>query len=425
MARSYAQRRSEPAQRPSGQGVATRWGADSPIDGNRTAAGATRTKVLAAYLAGDRCMTQLTQLQTDRSQLSHTRIVTATLPELKRGDLLLKIDRLAVTTNNVTYAAFGDTPGLRYWDFFPTGEADWGHMPAWGFGHAVASEVEGIAVGERFFGYWPIASHLRVQPTRVSERRFFDGAPHRQGLTDIYNQYLRTSADPAYRVEDENYVMLLRPLFTTSCMLADFLQDNRFFGTRQLLVSSASSKTAFGTAFCLQSCLPHEPDLKIVALTSNGNRAFVDSLGCYTSSIAYGALEQLDPEVPTVYVDFSGDEELRARVHHHFKDALAYDCYAGSAQAHDFLRDIPLPGPAAKQYFAPVQIAKRNKDWGAAEVASKLNAWERAFIERVSRPGQAWMQVQEHHGFAASKALVEAVCRGEIDPRQGHVLVLD
>ena len=46
--------------------------------------------------------------------------------------------------------------------------------------------------------------------------------------------------------------MIVRPLFITSFMLADFLQDNAFFGARQVVVSSASSKTAYGTAFCLQ-----------------------------------------------------------------------------------------------------------------------------------------------------------------------------
>ena len=35
--------------------------------------------------------------------------------------------------------------------------------------------------------------------------------------------------------------MLLRPLFITSFMLADFLEDNGFFGARQIVVSSASS----------------------------------------------------------------------------------------------------------------------------------------------------------------------------------------
>lgn len=66
---------------------------------------------------------------------------------------------MAITTNNITYAAFGEA--MQYWDFFPTSEAEWGHMPVWGFADVVSSSVPGVEVGERFYGYFPIASHLR------------------------------------------------------------------------------------------------------------------------------------------------------------------------------------------------------------------------------------------------------------------------
>jgi hypothetical protein len=44
---------------------------------------------------------------------------------------------------------------------------------------------------------------------------------------------------------------LLRPLFITSFLIDDFLDDAQCFGAQQVLLSSASSKTAFGTALCL------------------------------------------------------------------------------------------------------------------------------------------------------------------------------
>jgi hypothetical protein len=363
-------------------------------------------------------MSMLTRLLTDKNALNHTRTVQSPLAPLQPGEAILRVDRVAVTTNNITYAAFGDA--MQYWDFFPTGEAGWGHMPVWGFAEVVASDVEGVAVGERFYGYWPIASHLRMQPVRVTARGFYDGAEHRQGLTSAYNQYTRTRTDPAYRAEDENWQMLVRPLFITSFMLADFLSDNAFFGARRLVFSSASSKTAFGTAFCLQG----QEGIEGVALTSPRNSAFVQGLGCYERTVAYGELEALDASVPTLYVDFSGDEDLRARVHHHLGDALVYDCYAGSAQNTQFLRDTALPGPAPAFYFAPVQIKKRNADWGPEVVNQKFNAAQRAFIERISDARQPWMQVQEHPGFGAAQALVEDLHAGRIDPQRGHVVVL-
>jgi hypothetical protein len=362
----------------------------------------------------------VTQLETDKSSLGRTRVVSTPLAPLAAGEALLKIDRIAVTANNITYAAFGDVPSLRYWSFFPTADPAWGHMPAWGFANVVRSTVAGLEVGERFYGYWPIASHLVVQPVRVSERGFYDGTPHRLELVSAYNQYQRTRTDTAYRREDESYQSVLRPLFITSFMLADFLADQSFFAAEQVLVSSASSKTAYGTAFCLQG----SAGIASVGVTSERNRKFVKGLGCYAQTVSYDGIAALDPAVATLYVDFSGDAALRLRVHQHFGSALRYDCYAGSAQSHDYFGTNlgGLPGPQPRAYFAPVQIKKRNADWGPAELTRRFNEAQLAFIRRVS--DDAWMRVQEHQGFEAAQSLIEALVAGRIDPQDGHVVLL-
>ncbi|MGH6625448.1 MAG: DUF2855 family protein [Burkholderiaceae bacterium] len=361
----------------------------------------------------------LTRLLTRKNALNHSRIETGPQAPPSEGEALLKINRVALTTNNITYAAFGEA--MQYWNFFPTPEADWGHMPVWGFADVVASTVPGVEVGERFYGYFPIASHLRMQPERVTPRGFYDGAEHRRSLTSAYNQYTRCSADPAYRAADESYQMLVRPLFITSFMLADFLQDNAFFGATRLVISSASSKTAYGTAFCLQE----SRSVELIALTSQRNQGFVERLGCYQRSVSYEALGSIAPGERTLYVDFSGDEALRASIHHHFGDSLVYDCFAGSAQNTQFLRDTGLPGPEPKFYFAPVQIRKRNADWGHAVVNQRFNEAQLAFIRRVSDAQAPWMQVAEHCGFEAAQALIADLHAGRIDPLKGHVVVLD
>lgn len=367
-------------------------------------------------------MNDIQQLQTRKTDLQQTRIQTQPLPALKPGEALLRISRLALTTNNITYAAFGETPHLRYWDFYPTHDAEWFHMPAWGFAEVVESTVDGLAQGERFYGFWPLATHVVMQPVRVSERGFYDGAEHRLALTSAYNQYQRTSTDAAYRAADEHYQMLLRPLYITSFMLADFLDDNGYFGARQIVVSSASSKTAYGAAFGLEG----QPGIELIGLTSSGNVAFVDGLGCYDRALAYDALASLDASVPTLYVDFSGNTRLRQDIHRHFGDSLTYDCYAGSAQNQDYAsQDETLPGPQPQPYFAPYQIKKRNADWGAAEVTRRFNASQLAFIRRVADEQRPWMQINEHRGLAAAQQLAESLARGDVDPRDGHAVLLD
>jgi hypothetical protein len=353
------------------------------------------------------------RLLTSKTALQHSRIDEAAAPPLAAGETRLAIRRVALTTNNITYAAFGDA--MNYWGFFPTGVDGWGQMPAWGFADVVESTVPGVEVGERFYGYFPIASQLTVRPVRVSERGFYDGAEHRLSLTSAYNQYSRCSHDPVYRADAENLQALLRPLFITSYFLADFLNDQGFFGAKQLVFSSASSKTAYGTAFCIDG-------MHMIGLTSKRNAGFVERLGCYSRTVSYDALEAIDAATPTLYVDFSGDEQLRARVHRHFGDALVYDCFAGSAQNTRFLRDTGLPGPQPTFYFAPVQIKKRNADWGPALVNQRFGEAQQRFIRQV---GDAdWLRAVEHTGFDAAAQVIAELCAGAADPQAGHIVVL-
>ncbi|MFX6226275.1 DUF2855 family protein, partial [Acinetobacter baumannii] len=79
-----------------------------------------------------------------------------------------------------------------------------------------------------------------------------------------------------------------KPLVVTSFLIADFLEDNGFFGARQVLVSSASSKTSLGLAFCLKRLAAH--DIAVVGLTSPGNRTFVEEVGYFDRVVTYDAI---------------------------------------------------------------------------------------------------------------------------------------
>ena len=97
-------------------------------------------------------------------------------------------------------------------------------------------------------------------------------------------------------------------------MIDDFLADNDFFGARQLILSSASSKTAYGTAFCAAQRRGSARAIEVAGLTSPGNLAFTGGLGCYDRVLAYDELAGLPASTPTVYVDFSGNAALRTAV---------------------------------------------------------------------------------------------------------------
>ena len=362
-------------------------------------------------------MTDYARLLTDKSDLGRTRLETGDVPHAGPGEIVLKLDRFSLTTNNITYAAFGDA--MQYWHFFPTGQDGWGHMPVWGFADIVASDIPGLEVGERFYGYFSIASHVVMKPERISERGFYDGTEHRRVLVSAYNQYTRCSADAVYTPDREAFQALFRPLFITSFMLADYLVDNDFFGARQLIVSSASSKTAYGTAFCLG-----ENRIPATGLTSARNAAYVEGLGCYDAVARYDAIGTLDASQPAVYVDFSGDNALRESIHRHFGDNLVHDSFAGSAANTDFLGKQDIPGPEPVAYFAPNQIKKRNADWGPAEVTRRYNAAESDFFAHLDSAEPAWMTLDVHTGFEGARTVIADLADRGGDPAVGHVIEL-
>lgn len=362
----------------------------------------------------------LSRLLTKRSAIGESRVERQPLDlAVAPGEAILKIDRVAITSNNMTYATYGDS--MQYWNFFPAGVDGWALTPVWGFADVVASAVPGLAVGERYYGFFPIASHLRVKPGRVSARGFTDEAEHRLALPVLYNQYLRTSADAAYRADREALQTIVRPLFITAFVLADFLADNAYFDARQVIISSASSKTAFGTAFCLKE----QGGVQTVGLTSARNKAFVEGLGCYDRVVAYEDIASLDGGVPSVYVDFSGDVGLRRRVHEHFIDTLRYNALIGSTLGVQFARDATLPGPRPTFFFAPTQIKRRSEQWGAEVFTQKFNAVQERFIERAGSDAAPWIRIEEHRGIEAGIGIIADLVGGRVAPDAGHVVLID
>ncbi len=357
-----------------------------------------------------------------RTDLRRSQWREAPAAPLAAGAVRLGIDRFALTSNNITYGAFGE--GMSYWSFFPTGEADTGCIPVWGFATVTESRHGSVAVGERFYGYYPMADEVVLHPVAVDAHRFFDGAPHRRELHSVYNQYLRCSGDPLYRPEDEAVLALYRPLFTTSFLIDDFLADNAFFGARKVLVSSASSKTAYGLGFCLAARRGNEPAIASVGLTSAGNVAFTSGLGCYDEVLAYADVTRLAPDDPAVYVDMSGNATLRATIHGHWRERLTYSCSVGGTHWEELGSGKGLPGPRPQLFFAPAQAKKRIAEWGARGFEDRLaTAWI-AFLRRARDPARPWLQVVAGQGREAVEATYSALLEGTVPANEGRILAV-
>ena len=111
--------------------------------------------------------------EVDRTNLHECRIVDVEPPTLQPGQALLRVDVFALTSNNITYAAFGDA--LNYWGFFPARDAaEWGRVPVWGYASVLATTHDDVVEGTRVYGYLPMSTHLAVSPGRLDEGGFTD-----------------------------------------------------------------------------------------------------------------------------------------------------------------------------------------------------------------------------------------------------------
>lgn len=359
-------------------------------------------------------MTQITTFEVRHDDLSQTRITTRDAA-LSTGQVLARVERFALTANNVTYGVVGHRIG--YWKFFPTGEDGWGVIPVWGVATVVESQSDDLPVGEKLYGYWPMGDHLVIEPARITEAGLFDGAAHRAELPPVYNRYARLNADPSYDPAMDDARMVLWPLYATSYCLYDFLLDNDWYGAEQLVIPSASSKTAIGLAYALAADDNAPP---AIGVTSARNKAMVEGLGLYASVITYEEIETGIETKPAVIVDMSGHGEVLGRLHKHLGDNMKFTSNVGLTHYDDM-----GPGPdfikdRSAMFFAPGHIQKRAKDWGKGEFDRRAAAfWADAAIRSAD-----WLTIQRGAGVdAVAKAWAE-VLAGATDANKSWAVAM-
>ena len=346
-------------------------------------------------------------LEIDRSDIRKFRMEVCEPAALAPGEVRLTLERFALTSNNISYALGGDF--LDYWGFFPA-EAGWGRLPAMGYGIVSESANPDVAVGGRYFGFFPVGNEHIVQ-AQLSRNGFIDAGAHREKHAMAYRTFDKV---PDIERENNNAMLIFRGLFMTSFLAEDFLREQNFIDATQVLITSASSKTSIALAHCLRA----NSTMRVNGLTSDANIDFVTSIGEYHDVAAYSDISAMDTEVPTVLMDMAGNPEIVAGIHTHFGESLKYSCSIGATHWDQTSHRVDISGPKPQFFFAPSQLSKRGKEWGREEFNMRLDTALNTFIEGSKR----WLRIEHSRGADTVSDTYSQLVAGKMSPEIGNIL---
>ena len=340
------------------------------------------------------------QLVTAPGDPADARLEALVPAALEDGQARLRIEQFALSANNVTYVLTARQFGYdRLFPVVQPGQA----VPVWGHGRVVESR-SALEVGEHYFGLWPAASELVVTPKRT-RTGFRDDAAHRAALNPVYNGYQALAGAPG---AVEARMAAIRPLFILSHVLAESLRD-RFAGMPDVVVTSASSRAATGTAWELKG------QARVIGLTSAGHLDFVRRAGVYSDCFGYDDPAALDGMARAgraiVVLDFAGRAELLGDLERRLGPALREVVRIGWTHAD---REDAGGGDAARGavFFAPDEILRRVGRIGAVAFAEALEARLGAFMTET----RALYQIDTHEAPGDVMRVWGDLAAGRSDP---------
>ena len=86
--------------------------------------------------------------------------------DLVAGEICVRVDKIAMTANSISYGFAGKSGLIRYLDIYPASDG-FANLPCWGYGDIVQSSHPDITIGDRIYGFLPIASHVTMAPGDV------------------------------------------------------------------------------------------------------------------------------------------------------------------------------------------------------------------------------------------------------------------
>jgi hypothetical protein len=287
-------------------------------------------------------------------------------------------------------------------------------VPVWGFANVISSKNENVSEGEKFYGYFPMSKYLKVIPKKVNTHGFIDDSNHRRKLPSVYNHYLKISNNTDESVE---YHPLIKPLFLTSFLNYFFLKDEKFFECDQIILTSASSKTALSLAFLL-SKNKLEDKKKIIGITSDKNIKFLSKIKFYDTVLSYDNAEEKLNTSKSIIVDFAGNSDYLKKLSDYLADSLKYVSLIGLADWSSKTNFKSIPN--SKFFFAPNHFEKRYRTMGVKKTTLLAEDLLKEFIMQIKHD----IKLKYFNDPKELHELYLKSLKGKIDPSKGYMVQL-
>jgi len=203
--------------------------------------------------------------------------------------------------------------------------------------------------------------------------------------------------------------------FPTSYLINNLLEESSFFSANQVIITSASSKTALGLAFLLKKN-QKKYGKKIIGITSPKNQKFVEGSGYYDQTISYPDLDKALPKNDAVILDFNGNAELLLKFKVLLKEQLKHISLIGitdwnSSKSYD---GIPNTVP----FSSGIQGQKLFQKQGLAKATQLVQQEQAEFTQSL----QKLITLTYLNNSDNLASFYKKILNGNTNPQYGHLI---
>ena len=182
--------------------------------------------------------------------------------------------------------------------------------------------------------------------------------------------------------------------------------------SEEIIVTSASSKTALAFAYLLKN---NHPNINLTGITSRKNVDFCSELGIYNNIYNYDNLDDINASKCSI-VDFTGNTDLLIQLQSKVLQELKKCISVGLSHWDNRSLNNGLP-LKSELFFAPTHARAKQSEWGSKRFKIRLNQSISDFIKWADN----WMIINKI-GIKGIIPIYHQVVSGMIDPKEGLIL---